>query len=71
MLSSKSREHRLRVLENQARIATERGAPGQDRPDPQTKMPLIVEVKGSTGGKQRRPRSTRKHPADQPDLGEL
>jgi hypothetical protein len=33
MLSSKSREHRLRVLENQARIATERGAPGQDRPD--------------------------------------
>jgi hypothetical protein len=71
MLSSKSREHRLRVLENQARIATERGVPGQDRPDSQMKIPLLVEVKGSAGGRQRRPRSTRKHQADQPDLGEL
>ncbi len=40
--SSKSREHRLRVLEHQARLAAERA---QAPSDTQRKMPLLVEVK--------------------------
>jgi hypothetical protein len=40
---SKSREHRLRVLEHQARVAAERSAQAQS--EPQRKIPLLVEVK--------------------------
>lgn len=41
--ASKSREHRLRVLEHQARMAGERPAP--PRAEAQGKIPLLVEVK--------------------------
>lgn len=70
MLSSKSREHRLRVLENQARLAAARDAAAGQRGDPQIKMPLIVEVKAQEGAKQRIRRSRSKRPT-QPEFGEL
>jgi hypothetical protein len=60
MLSSKSREHRMRVLQNQEKLAAELAQPRQqDRA--QTLMPLIVEVKGGRATKQhsRRTRETR------------
>jgi hypothetical protein len=47
---SKSREHRLRVLEHQARLAAERG---QATGEAQRKIPLLVEVK---------PAAAEKHP---------
>jgi hypothetical protein len=43
--SSKAREHRLRVLEHQARNAAECGPPPPPRADAQGKMPLLVEVR--------------------------
>ena len=68
MLSSKS--HRLRVLENQAKLAAERDAAAGKRRDPQMKMPLIVEVKAPEGARQRVRRSRSKRPA-QPEFGDL
>ena len=41
--SSKSREHRLRVLEHQARLVGERSPHAQT--EPQRTIPLLVEVK--------------------------
>lgn len=69
--SSKSREHRMRVLEYQARIAAESGAPEEKLSDPQAKMPLIMEVKGSGSSKQPARRSRRKSGTTQPNLGDL
>ena len=43
--SSKSREHRLRVLEHQARMAGDRPPP--PRAEAQGHMPLLVEVKAA------------------------
>ena len=72
MLSSKSREHRLRVLENQAKLAADHGSPVKPRRgDPQLKMPLIVEVKATAGTKQRVRRSRGKPRTDQADFGDL
>jgi hypothetical protein len=69
MLSSKSREHRLRVLENQAKLAARDVAASGQR-DPQMKMPLIVEVKAPEGARQRTRRARAKRPA-QPEIGDL
>jgi hypothetical protein len=72
MVSAKSREHRVRVLENLAKDAGERGVaarPGQS--DPQMRMPLIVEVKGGGSTKQPIRRSRGGSRKDQPDLAEL
>jgi hypothetical protein len=46
-MSEKSREHRQRVLEHQAKLAAERGATHGLQRDGQLAMPLIVEVKDS------------------------
>jgi hypothetical protein len=68
--SSISREHRMRVLENQAKIAAERSASVGNARDPQLKIPLIVEVKRSATKPP--PRRTRRKPdPGQPDLGDL
>lgn len=71
MISSKSREHRIRVLENLSKHAglrvSARGAQG----DPQMRMPLIVEVKDGEATKQRVRRSRRGARKHQPELGEL
>jgi hypothetical protein len=70
MLPSKSREHRMRVLENQARIAAERTGPAEGVADPQKRMPLLVEVKSSPP--KQRSRRTRDRPkTDQADFGDL
>jgi hypothetical protein len=72
MLPPKSREHRIRVLEQQEKAAADPGAiTRQHRLDPQTKMPLIVEVKGRAGTKQRARRSRSKPQADQPEFGDF
>ncbi len=72
MLSSKSREHRLRVLENQAKLAVERDAAAQrQRLDPQMKMPLIVEVKVPGGTRQRTRRQRSKPRTRQTEFGDL
>jgi hypothetical protein len=70
MLSSKSREHRLRVLENQAKLAAHDATASGQRGDPQMKMPLIVEVKAQEGPRQRVRRSRSKRPA-QPEFGDI
>ena len=69
MLPSKSREHRLRVLETMAKVAGEQGAaePG----DAQMRMPLVVEVKGGAATKQRVRRSRGGARKNQPELGAL
>jgi hypothetical protein len=62
--ASKSREHRLRVLEHQARMASERPPP--PRTEAQGKMPLLVEVKPAEVEKPARAgRSRGKAPAKQ------
>ncbi len=68
MLPPKSREHRLRVLQNQVRLAAERASGASI--DPQTKIPLLVEIK-SCPPKQRSKRPRTKSKADQPDLGDV
>ncbi len=72
MLPSKSREHRLRVLENQIKLASEGSLPTRGgQGDPQMRMPLVVEVKGSATTKQRVRRSRGRSRTDQPEFGEL
>jgi hypothetical protein len=72
MVPSRSREHRLRVLENQAKLAAGRGASSEGRRvDPQLKMPLIVEVKPAEGTKQRARRPRGKSRGEQSDFGDL
>jgi hypothetical protein len=72
MNSSKSREHRVRVLENLAKVAGGQGVPPRaGQGDAQMKMPLVVEVKGGTGTKPRVRRSRGGARKDQPELGEL
>ena len=72
MLPPKSREHRLRVLENQMKLAGASGVSAHGGPsDPQMRMPLVVEVKGGTATKQRVRRSRGRSRKDQPELGEL
>jgi hypothetical protein len=69
---SKSREHRMRVLQNQMKLAAERGvATRVGHADPQMKMPLIVEVKGNAATKPRVRRSRGGSRKGQPELGEL
>ena len=69
MLPPKSLEHRIRVLRNQTSFAAERAAPSERPTDPQTEMPLLVEVK-SCPPKQRTRRRA-KSEADQADLGDM
>jgi hypothetical protein len=58
--SSKSREHRMRVLEHQARLAAERAAPPQAGTGAQRKIPMVAPVTGGTGTKApTRPRRAR------------
>jgi hypothetical protein len=72
MISSKSREHRARVLENLAKGASERGvAPREGQGDAQMKMPLVVEVKPGASAKPRARRSRGVARKDQPELGKL
>ena len=72
MLPSKSREHRVRVLENLAKVAGERGVAARaGQGDAQMRMPLVVEVKGGAATKQRVRRSRGGARKDQPELGEL
>jgi len=66
-LSSKSREHRMRVLANQSRAAAELGASGA-KLDPQLQIPLIVEVKQSGDAVQRKRRVRRPRDTEQPEL---
>ncbi len=67
---SKSLEHRMRVLENQAKLAAERAASSRnERADPQMRMPLLVEVKSAPATKRARARGRAR--ASQPDLGDL
>jgi hypothetical protein len=66
-LSSKSREHRMRVLANQSRAAAELRA-SEAKLDPQLKIPLIVEVKQSGGAVQRKRRVRRPRDTEQPEL---
>jgi len=68
--SSKAREHRMRVLENQARVAAQPTAPKLDRVDPQLRIPLIVEVKGNPVTRRPARRARRNSGVDQPELGE-
>jgi hypothetical protein len=71
MLPPKSRDHRLRVLENLVKAAAEREDASRQEPrDPQMRMPLIVEVKSKPTAKQRARRSPRSR-AGQPKLGDL
>lgn len=70
MLPPKSREHRLRVLQNQARLAAEQAAASEPPGDRQTKIPLLVEIKRCPP-KQRNRRTRNKSKADQADLGDL
>ena len=49
---SKSREHRMRVLQNQERILAELAQTRQQHGGGQAQMPLIVEVKGRHQPKQ-------------------
>jgi len=60
----------MRVLQNQARLAAERAATGEGHADPQTRMPLLVEVK-SCPPKQRTRRGRTRSRADQADLGDM
>ena len=68
MISSKSRAHRQRVLDNLAKCTAEREAAARN--EPQMRMPLLVEVKSGTGAKQRKQRSRGRSRKDQPELGE-
>ena len=71
MVPSRSREHRLRVLENQAKLAADRASAEARRADPQLNMPLIVEVKPAADTKQRARRARGKSRGEQSDLGDL
>ena len=54
------------------KLAAGHDATGERRdPDPQMKIPLIVEVKGSAGTKQRTRRARGKPRADQTEFGDL
>jgi len=64
-----SREHRLRVLRHQARLAAERDARGPG--ERQMQIPLIVEVSVATVKKTRPRRARRVAAAHQPGLDEL
>jgi hypothetical protein len=70
-MPAKSREHRIRVLEHQAKIAAERTIGDSAQRDRQLKMPLIVEV--STGGakRQRARRGRRAKDGEQLGLDEM
>ena len=71
-LPSKSREHRLRVLENHGEGCRRAWCAGRTaRPDAQMKMPLVVEVKGGAATKQRTRRARGKPRADQTEFGDL
>jgi hypothetical protein len=62
----------MRVLENQMKLAAGHGATDERHGlDPQMKMPLIVEVKGNAGTKQRVRRVRGKPRADQSEFGDL
>ena len=69
MLPPKSREHRIRVLENQAKLAAEKAA--QPGSEPQLRMPLLVEVKCNAAAKPQPRRSRSRSRTEQPDLGDL
>jgi hypothetical protein len=72
MISSKSREHRIRVLENQTKLAGDPGVTSRtERAEPQMRMPLIVEVKSGATTKQRPRRTRGRSGKGQPELGEL
>ena len=64
-----SREHRMRVLENQARLAAARDMPARTTGE-QIQMPLLVEVKLGPVPKRRTPRNSKPR-AKQPGLGDL
>jgi len=69
---SKSREHRMRVLEHQAKLAAEAASPMPSRPGVQRYIRLIVEVTGGAGKKPRPVRRTRRKPQPkQPGLDGL
>ena len=72
MISSKSREHRIRVLENLAKLAGERAEVVRGEPgDRQMKIPLIVEVTSGATTKQRARRSRSGTRKNQLELGKL
>jgi hypothetical protein len=70
MLPSKSREHRIRVLEHQARLAG-REPESKTAANSQLRMPLFVAVKDGGGSKKPRRRARRKSGPDQPKIGDL
>jgi hypothetical protein len=59
---SKSREHRMRVLEHQAKLAAEAATLMPGRSGAQRNIPLIVEVTGGASHKPLPPRRTRRKP---------
>ena len=71
MLPSKSREHRIRVLQHQAKLAAARDAEAKARTSSQLSMPLLVEVKGSHARKKSVRRARRTFGSDQPNIADL
>ena len=72
MQPPKSREHRMRVLQYQAKCAAESVVPPErGGADAQMRMPLIVEVKIGTPAKRRAQRQRGTSSKDQPNLGDL
>jgi len=69
-VAPKSLGHRLRVLENQAKLAAKSAAPSEPQ-NPQLTMPLLVEVRANAETKQRVRRPRAKPRTHQPDFGEL
>jgi hypothetical protein len=67
MLPSKPREHRMRVLEHQARLA---GHDPERKPaaNSQLRMPLLVAVKDGGASKKPARRARRKSRPDQPKI---
>jgi hypothetical protein len=70
-MPAKSREHRIRVLEHQAKIAAEGATEAGAQRDRQLKMPLIVEVRAGEVKKQRSRRGRRAADGDQLGLDDM
>lgn len=70
-ISRDQREHRLRVLEHQRKLAADQAAPSGRQADPQMKMPLIGLAKPPGEQGRPTPKRLRKRKGEQPKLGDL
>jgi hypothetical protein len=77
MISAKSREHRMRVLENleksaaQPEMTPKAGVRDGQGDAGQMRMPLLGEIKGCASAKRRTRRTRGKARNDQPELGKF